>query len=124
MSDPVRDASKEATAGEKCSKRVMGTFRSHLCEKPAKVVEGGEPYCGVHDPEKGRKRAAAWNAKRAQKKNEWAVTDARRAEDARRLSRYDEAISLIEEFLRDGLEPQLARRADAFLAAEPKGVGA
>lgn len=40
MSDPVRDASKEATAGEKCSKRVMGTFRSHLCEKPAKVVEG------------------------------------------------------------------------------------
>jgi len=42
------------------------------------------------------------------------------AEDARRLARYDEAVSLIEEFLRDGLEPQLARRAEDFLDTEPK----
>jgi hypothetical protein len=37
-----------------------------------------------------------------------------------KLARYDEAVSLIEEFLRDGLEPQLARRAEAFLDTEPK----
>ena len=44
-------------------------------------------------------------------------------EKARRLARYDEALSLIEEFLRDGLEPQLARRAEVFLAAEGKVAG-
>ena len=47
---------------------------------------------------------------------QWVRWDAHRES----LARYDEAVQLIEEFLRDGLEPQLARRAEDFLAAEGK----
>ena len=73
----------------------------------------------------------AWDAyeerredeRRQEREREEAYREELEQEDARRLARYDEALSLIEEFLRDGLEPQLARRAEAFLAAEGKVAG-
>lgn len=119
MSDPVRYTSKAATAGKKCCKMIMRTFDTYLCEKPAKVVEDGKPYCGVHDPEKNRKRDAAWAAKWAQQKKAWADRDAQRAEELRRLSRYDEAIGLLRKWVDESMDwPH--DKTTAFLAEEPK----
>ena len=45
-----------------CEKKVLSGSTWHLtyrlCGRPAKVEENGKHYCGIHDPELGRKRAA------------------------------------------------------------------
>ncbi len=109
---------------------IMRTFDTYLCEKPAKVVEDGKPYCGVHDPEKNRKRDAAWAAKWAQQKKAWADRDAQRAEELRRLSRYDEAIELLRKMEASANPHPMDhptmfdawKQARTFLYTEPKGV--
>ena len=102
MKAPNRDASKEALKGRTCERHVPAGFRSWLCGKPAKVIEDGKAFCGVHDPERRRKRDAAsterWNAQRQQ----WAEQTRQRAEDARKIACHDQLVAAIE-----GLTPIL-----------------
>ena len=99
MKAPNRDASKEALKGRTCERHVPAGFRSWLCGKPAKVIEDGKAFCGVHDPERRRKRDAAsterWNAQRQQ----WAEQTRQRAEDARKLACHDQLVAALEDLL-------------------------
>jgi len=62
-----------ATAG-------MAFYRSKPCGKKAKVEVDGLHYCGVHDPikvaAKRVERTAKWDAKRASKRKELALSSA------------------------------------------------
>lgn len=125
-------AREAALVGKKCCKRVMGDFRFYLCNKPAKVIEDGKPFCGRHDPEKDRKRMAERVKKWEQDKQRWEAEAARAAEDARRLLRYNRAIDLLLD-LKDETEAEIpfdehessnaiyvCRKVSEFLAEEPK----
>lgn len=65
-----------------CCRRVFssGSFRGHLCTKPATVERDGKFYCRTHDPEEEAKR----HAKRSKKmEEEWAAQRAAIAERKR-----------------------------------------
>lgn len=59
---------------EKCSVVMWNKFHRHACNNPAKVVIEGTYYCGVHDPERIKKREeknkAAWLEKYKMRKAE------------------------------------------------------
>lgn len=42
--------------GTECGESVWTAYSSYPCPNRAKVVEDGKPYCGVHDPQRRRKR--------------------------------------------------------------------
>ena len=56
-------------------------FSPRRCDKAAKVERDGNPYCGLHDPEKVAARRAERNAKWDRK---WAVQTAAREQEASR----------------------------------------
>lgn len=87
--DPTSTVREAAPKGAKCCgmSYPYGAWRPSPCGKTAKVLDGGRPYCGTHDPQKARDREAAWqekwaartatsNAARAQADAERAVLDA------------------------------------------------
>lgn len=67
---------------ETCSEKIWnGWGRNHYrCENKAKVERDGKPYCGVHDPEKRKKkdaeRKAEWDRQSAIENRKWAILKA------------------------------------------------
>ncbi len=45
------------TSATGCSARVWDGFRQYRCPNGGKVERNGARYCGIHDPEKAKKRA-------------------------------------------------------------------
>lgn len=45
----------------KCCQMVHRNFSNYPCGNPGKIVDEGKVYCGIHNPERGRKRSEAYN---------------------------------------------------------------
>lgn len=117
-----RDTSKEALKGRTCSKGKWHWGRVSACGKPAKVIEGGEAFCGIHDPERDRKRNAANAAKWAEERRQSDDRRRKREADARKVERYGRAVGLLYLLIScgDSRRAGVEERVEAFLAEEPK----
>lgn len=94
---------KKPAKGTQCCARVRsGRYvRPHQCGKVAKVTRDGEPYCGIHDPEKIEERRKRRFERGMEEYDVWKqkkdAAEAARAELERRASCFDDLLGALEE---------------------------